>query len=210
MKPFAFSAVLSLCTGFVLADDQPAQEVPPLDEAAAQAIKDAGGNVMAIAQNDPRLDVTLHLSDQDITDEHLAIVARLTPVVWLNLAGTKITDDGLAQIAGMKTLEKLHLEKTGIGDAGLDHLKGLENLVYLNLYGTKVTDAGLEHLTGLKKLRKLYVWQTGVTDEGIAKLKESLPELDVIAGLELKPAEPPAEEPKEGEGAPEEKKDDNN
>jgi hypothetical protein len=212
MQILVFSAAVLLLAGIAAADDE--IEAPPLDEQAAQAVKDAGGNVMAIAQDDPRLDVTLHLSDQEITDEHLAIVARLQPVVWLNLAGTKVTDAGLAEIAGMTTLEKLHLEKTGIGDAGLEHLEGLQNLVYLNIYGTKVSDAGLEHLQGLEKLRKLYVWQTEVTDEGIARLKESLPEVEVIAGLELKPAEPPAEEePAEGEDAPkeeEEKDADNN
>ncbi len=146
-----------------------AQGTPPAE--AVAAVKQLGGNVMQVAQNDPRLDVSLHLADKEVTDAALAQVAALGDVLWLNLAGTKITNDGLAQLAGLKSLEKLHLEKTGIGDAGLEHLKGLENLVYLNLYATQVTDAGLKHLAGLKKLRRLYVWQSQVTDAGIAELK---------------------------------------
>ncbi|MEZ6065517.1 MAG: hypothetical protein R3B90_07340 [Planctomycetaceae bacterium] len=168
------------------------------DPAVVKALSEAGGNVLELAQNDPRLDVSLHLASQEITNDHLTLVARLPDVVWLNLAGTKITDDGLAAIAEMKSLEKLHLEKTGIGDAGLAHLTKLENLAYLNLYGTQVTDAGLQHLTGLTKLRRLYVWQSQVTPEGIAKLKETLPELTIVGELSLQPA-PSAVEPAKSE-----------
>ena len=175
-----------------------AEDAPPTNPEAVAAIKALGGNVMAIAQNDPRLDVTLHLADKDVTDAALPQVAKLTNVVWLNLARTKITDAGLAAIRDMKTVERLHLEKTAIGDAGLEHLKGLENLVYLNLYGTPVTDAGLVHLHGLKKLKRLFVFESKVTPEGVAALQVAMPELQVIAGLENKPAEPakPAEEKK--------------
>lgn len=170
----------------------------PNPEAVA-AIRKAGGNVLKISQNDPRLDVILHLAGGEVTDEVLAHVARLEGVAWLNLAGTKITNDGLAQLAELKTLEKLHLERTGIGDAGLAHLRQLENLTYLNIYGTNVTDAGLQHLHGLKKLRRLYVWQTQVTEAGIAELKGAIPELTVIGAVTLQPVEPakPEEKPAE-------------
>ena len=183
------------------APEATATVVAPPDPALVKAaLRDAGGNVMEIAQNDPRLDVSLHLSDRDVTDEVLAPLATMTQVAWLNLAGTKITDTGLVHLAALKGLEKLHLERTAIGDEGLKQLSGLEKLVYLNLYGTQVTDAGLVHLESLKGLRRLYVWQTKVTPEGIAKLKEKLPELRVVAGLELAPVEPPKE------AKPEEKK----
>lgn len=178
----------------------------PEQQQAVDALKALGGNVMPIAQNDDRLDVTLHLADQDVTDEHLALVAQLPKVAWLNLAGTKITDAGLQHLAGLTTLEKLHLEKTAITDAGLEHLKGLKSLVYLNVYGTKVTDAGLKHLYGLKNLRHLYVWQTECTPEGIMKLVAKFSPLEVVGALELTPAEVPAEEP----AAEEEKTDGDN
>jgi hypothetical protein len=184
-------AVVCLC-GLASAQDKPA---PPNAEAVA-AIKAIGGNVMPLAQNDGRLDVTLHLSDKEVKDDALAQVEKLSPVAWLNLANTEITDAGLAHLANLKTLEKLHLEKTGIGDAGLEHLKGLENLEYLNVYSTKVTDAGLSQLHGLKKLKRLYVWQSGVTQAGIDALKQALPECKVTAEVKLTPVEPPKEEKK--------------
>jgi hypothetical protein len=173
---------------------------PQPDPAVVEALRAAGGNVLEIAQNDPRLDVSLHLADQEITDEHLKLVAQLPNVVWLNLAGTKITDAGLATLAEMKSLEKLHLEKTAIGDAGLAHLAGLTNLQYLNLYATQTTDAGLVHLEGLTNLRRLYVWQSQVTPTGMDSLKLKLPELKIVGELTLTPVTPPAAE---GEAKPE-------
>ncbi len=199
MNLMRYLLCLALVSTGVRAEDAP---TPPNPEAVA-AIKALGGNVMAIAQNDPRLDVTLHLADKEVNDQALASVGKLANVVWLNLARTKITDAGLASIKEMKTLERLHLEKTGITDAGLPHLAGLENLTYLNLYGTQVTDAGLAQLHGLKKLKRLFVFESKVTPEGIAALKTAMPELQVIGGLENKPVEPakPAEEAKPAEPA---------
>ncbi|MCA8999477.1 MAG: hypothetical protein KDA80_20955, partial [Planctomycetaceae bacterium] len=115
MRHFIVSVVfIFLGTGILSA-----QQAKGPDGEALAAIKKLGGNVMQVAQNDPRLDVTLHLADGEVTDAALADVAKLGDVLWLNLAGTKITDAGLAQLANLKSLEKLHLEKTDIGDAGL-------------------------------------------------------------------------------------------
>lgn len=171
---------------------------------AVAALRELGANVLEIAQNDARLDVSLHLCDKEVKDDHLALLKEFSvPVLWLNLARTKITDAGLANISGIKSLEKLHLEKTGIGDEGLKHLKNLENLTYLNLYSTQVTDAGLEHLKNLKKLRRLYLWESKVTDAGVATLQKELPDVKIIRGVE--PAKK-VEEPKAEEKKPEEKK----
>ncbi len=200
------AVLLSVSSAYPADDEQP---LTPEQQQAVDALKALGGNVMPIAQNDDRLDVTLHLADSDVTDEHLALVATLPKVAWLNLAGTKITDAGLAQIAGLTSLEKLHLEKTGITDAGLAHLAGLKSLVYLNVYGTKVSDAGLQHLHGLKNLKKVYVWQTECTPEGINALILAFSPLEVVGALELKPVvveEPKAEEAKKEEPKKEEAK----
>lgn len=182
-----------------------AQDKPMPTEAEKQAvaaIKKLGGQVLEIAQNDPRQDVAFHLADAKITDAEVALVKNLPRMAHLNLRGTEVTDAGLAHLKDSKALVRLHLEKTKITDAGLEHLKGLENLEYLNLYGTAVTDAGLKHLEGLKKLKRLYLWQTQATDAGVAALKQAVPDVQIVRGLDLaKPAEPKAEEKK-----PEEKK----
>ncbi|GIX04120.1 MAG: hypothetical protein KatS3mg113_1126 [Planctomycetaceae bacterium] len=182
------------------AQNPPTKELSPEEKEAIAQLRKLGGLVIEVAQNDPRLDVSLHLADTKIENQHLVFLKPLERIAALNLRGTEVSDEGLQHLAHLKGLVRLHLEKTKITDAGLVHLKGLENLEYLNLYGTAVTDAGLNHLAGLKKLKRLYLWQTQVTDAGVAALKQALPDVQIIRGQDLaKPAEQakPAEEKKE-------------
>jgi hypothetical protein len=170
----------------------------PEEQAAIQEIEKIGGTVRKIAANSEAKECAFHLSGTDLTDEGLAQVAKLTNLTWLNLRGTKITDAGLVHLKGLTELTRLHLEKTEIGDAGLPHLVGLTKLEYLNLYGTKVSDAGLDQLSQLKSLKRIYLWESAVTEEGAQKLREKLPETEVVLGAKLEPVKP-AEEKKEEE-----------
>ncbi len=161
-----------------------AEEPNAAEQQAIAKIREMGGQVLEIAQNDKHLDVGFHLvQDKKVTDEALTPLKDLTRMVNLNLRGTEVTDAGLVNIEKQTTLVRLHLEKTKITDAGLERLKGLVNLEYLNLYGTEVTDAGLAHLEGLTKLKSLYLWQTKVTDAGVEKLQKALPNLKIIRGV---------------------------
>ncbi len=176
---------------FLVGARLPAQEkTPPRSDAEKKAlakIQQLGAFAMELAQNDPRLEVSYHLMDKEITVEHLVPLKELKGVVHLNLRGRAVTDDMLAQVKDLTSLTRLHLEKTKVTDKGLANLKGLVNLEYLNLYGTDVTDAGLANLEGMKKLKSLYLWQTKVTDAGVAKLKKALPQVEIIRGLDEKP-----------------------
>lgn len=117
-----------------------------------------------------------------------SLVANLTglaeQLTWLDLGNTNSTDKVFSSIVQFKNLTRLHLENTMVTDEGLQHLNKLSHLEYLNLHGTNITDEGIRHLADLKNLRKLYVWQTKVTNEGAATLKENLPKLEVILGIE--------------------------
>jgi Leucine-rich repeat (LRR) protein len=201
-KPVALLAllVLPLVISSVAAEDPPKRS--EAEEKALARIRELGGLALELAQNDPSLEVSYHLTRDKITDEHLILLSQLKSLVHLNLRGKEVTDAQLAYLEGLTTLTRLHLEKTKITDKGLEHLKGLTNLEYLNLYGTDITDKGLEHLAGLKKLKKLYLWQTKVSDAGVAKLQKALPDLDINRGIEL--AKP---EEKKPEAKPKEKKD---
>ena len=166
----------------------------PATEQAKAKIIAAGGSVLELAQNDDRLEIAFHLSDQKITDETLKTLAGLSKVDSLNLRGTEVTSAGLAQLQHLKALTHLHREKTKVNDAGLKHLQQLPNLEYLNLYGTEITDAGLSQLSSLKKLKRLYVWQTKVTRPAGLALQEQITGLEVI-GLPEEPKPVAAEKP---------------
>jgi hypothetical protein len=107
-------------------------------------------------------------------DEHLG------NAVCANLMGPHFTDAGLIHLDGLTKLEYLALDGTQFTDAGLVHLKALTKLKGLILYDTHVTDAGLVHLKGLTNLRELHLDGTQVTDEGFKKLKEALPNCEIL------------------------------
>jgi hypothetical protein len=45
-----------------------------------------------------------------------------------------------------------------------------------------VGDAGLEHLTGFGKLTTLHLTRTKVTEEGAEKLRQALPDCEILSG----------------------------
>ena len=158
--------------------------VPLPAPALVAKVEKAGGSVEPLAQNDNHLIVDYHLQGASITDSALVPLEGLKHVVELNLGKTSVTDVGAARLKTMTELSVLHLEGTKITDAGLADLKPLRNLTYLNVYGTAVTDEGLQSLAGMSKLKNLYVWQTKVTQAGVDKLKQALPHVEVVMGLE--------------------------
>ena len=186
-------------------DEDGPPELPPLSEAqsaALAAIADSGGRAVALAQNDPRLDVAFHLAGGEVTAEQLdAVVALRDRVVGLNLRGTDVTDEAVREkVSKLTELRTLHLEKTGVTDAALPALAKLGDLESLNLYGTKVTDAGIQNLAGMKGLRRLYIWQTGVTTAGAVALLEQRPDLEIV-GVDLpKPPRKPLVAPRPDAG----------
>lgn len=115
------------------------------------------------------------LSDADL--EHLSAAKRLEE---LAIHGTDVTDAGLAHLAGLENLKMLNLNETMVGDAGLAHLAGLTTLKQLLLQKTKVTDAGLAHIATLKSLKVVWLSGSQVTADGAAKLRQLLPDTDVI------------------------------
>jgi hypothetical protein len=164
MKP-----TCTLLLSLLLTAPSLAQELSEADQNLIKAVRDGGGQAMQLAKNDTRITIAFHLSDKDITDDTIKILAGATNVYSVNLRGTKVTDAGMAHLAGMKDLVRLHLEKTAVTDAGVTQLKGLEKLEYLNVYGTAVTDAALKDVATLKSLKKLFVWELFLTSNETGK-----------------------------------------
>ena len=185
-----------------------------LTSEAARTLRDIGGLVLPIAQSDSRVDISLHLADEPITDQTMQSVVAVNEaaadgagVAWLNLAGTDITDASGPSLATLTDLERLHLERTNIGDAAVAKLRELPNLTYLNLYGTKVTDASLDVLASMPKLTKVYVWQTGVTPAAIEAFRTANPKVDLVGEVKLVPVEFPKGDAKSDENEADAKKD---
>lgn len=162
--------------------DQDSERVSPPNPAVIQLLEQQEVQFRALSANGGFIKVDYSHVDRSkpVAVDALAPIAQ--NVYWLDLTRTNLSNADLAHVGKLQNLNKLELNLTRISDEGLAHLASLGNLEMLNLYGTGVSDAGLTHLAGLKNLRKLYVWETKVTQAGIDSLRQSLPELEVIAG----------------------------
>ncbi len=140
----------------------------------------------------------------DFTDAEMVHIGELTSLKFLHLGTDGITDAGVAYLRGLRDLEELHLLSCQVSDAGLEHLRGLSHLRELWLRDTQVSDAGLVQLTALGALESLDLDGTGITDaaleslnglarieyldlsgtqvtpEGVRKLREALPECEIV------------------------------
>jgi hypothetical protein len=148
-------------------------------ERAVIAINKLGGHVIPwvefIGEPGYRKLLGVELSDSNVTDDDLELLASLNGPGDLNLTNTKVSDAGLRHLVGLKRLHSLELNRTKITDAGLETIGTIHELVGLDLERTEVTDAGLDHIRGLTNLVWLDLRDTKVTKLGLNKLQQALP-----------------------------------
>ena len=89
----------------------------------------------------------LSLDNKSINDQALADLARWEKLDRMSVRRASITDDGLALLARLTRLTYLHVEGcAGVTDAGLQHLRKLHRLEQLNVVNTSATEAGAAKL----------------------------------------------------------------
>ncbi|QDU73290.1 Leucine Rich repeats (2 copies) [Bremerella volcania] len=136
--------------------------------------------------------IVLDLRGTQISDEALTHLTDLPSIEQLYLGGSVITDteptlfharftdaavDPVVQLTSLKILS---LAKTDIGDEAVKKLPALTNLEVLFLLGTNVTDESVDALSQMKSLQELYLQETAVTPEGLKRLREALPETEIL------------------------------
>lgn len=112
---------------------------------------------------------SLTLRGTPITDAGLVHLVDAPRLEHLGLRSTAVTDGGMAHVRSMPALRRLDLNMCAVGDRGMEELRDLD-LTFLRLNYTKVTDAGLVHLPTLRSLERLDLWGTAVTDGGLNQL----------------------------------------
>ena len=137
-----------------------------------------------------QLYLSIHISNANISDKTLELLARLKKIEGMSLQGNAFTDEGLKHLRGMTQLRSLWigLSKGQITDSGIAQLGGLVNLHDLEIQNANVTDNGIQKLRGLTKLKRLYLGKTFVTQTGVNELKKALPELHVDYRERMTPA----------------------
>ena len=161
----------------------PLPEVQPTDDAAIERLRATGSQVIHLFAKSPLLQVSFALRSSPTGDAEVAHLSAVAEQVYsLNLAGSQVSNEGLAVLAKLKNLGRLHLENSTVTDAGLIHIAELEQLEYLNLYGTGITDTGIAQLKGLKHLENLYLWKTNVSYDAAMELEKQIPGIKVDLG----------------------------
>ncbi len=126
----------------------------------------------------------LDLSAAVLSDEAMGVIARFPALTRLNLYQNKIGDAGVENLLpSAERLVWLNLDDTQITDAAGPALSRFKNLRFLHLGRTKITDEIIDSLAGLKRLETIHVTRTGITEEGAARLREALPDTQVISAV---------------------------
>ncbi|MBA2113277.1 leucine-rich repeat domain-containing protein [Bremerella alba] len=139
----------------------------------------------------PDLEV-LDLRGTQISDDALTHLTELPSLEQLYLGGSVITDTeptlfharftdaAVDPIVQLTSLKLLSLAKTDIGDQAAQKLPALTNLEILFLLGTNLTDKSVEAFAQMKSLKKLYLQETSITSEGLQRLREALPDTEIL------------------------------
>lgn len=128
---------------------------------------------------------SLELSHNKISDDGFALLKNLGKLQVLKLSGTKITDKTVTSIGRLRELTRLEVANCQVSDDGVAALASLTKLVELNLRSTFITDASLRHVEKMRLLKTLELSRdVKATEEGVMKLKEVLPDLEVVVSDE--------------------------
>ncbi|NJL74869.1 MAG: hypothetical protein HC892_07405 [Saprospiraceae bacterium] len=138
--------------------------------------------VLPVGTNSNLLSVNF-VNVEPISKEHLTLLLPLKQqLVWLRLSEKNISDEDMDIIAQLPHLTKLYLDYTQISDAGLQKLAGLQHLEYLNLVGTNSTKKGIEALKTISSLKQLYLFQTKITTRDYLELSETFKTTEIDTG----------------------------
>ena len=115
----------------------------------------------------------LHVSRDQLTDEGLRSLGKLTSLEGLDLYGNPgITDEGLSALRSLHSLRHLRLGAASrLTDRAMTHLAALPSLKTLRLDARPITDEGLRHLSASRSLERLDLHgQERITGRGVARL----------------------------------------
>ncbi len=101
--------------------------------------------------------IVLNLSENEIADEDLSVVAQFRNLEVLALQDTRITGAGLARLKDMLRLNVLNLVRCRIVDDDLKHMHSMSNLRIVQAAGCNLSDQAVKELTA--KLTMLAVFR---------------------------------------------------
>jgi hypothetical protein len=122
---------------------------------------------------------SLLVNGENVTDEGVVFLKRLTELQLLVLPRSQVTDAGIASLSELRKLKELDLFQAPISDVGLATFAEAKDLVKLKIRGTKVTSEGLRVIEKYEKLTELDLSETAVDDTAIEFISHRTSLVDV-------------------------------
>ncbi|MEM6697933.1 MAG: c-type cytochrome domain-containing protein [Bacteroidota bacterium] len=162
--------------------DFPDVEVAAANPKAITALQDIRAVVLPIGQESNLLSVN-YINVEEVSQKEMELLEPIQKqIVWLKLSESEVDDEHISIIADMPNLTKLYLDYTKISDEGLKRLTKLEQLKYLNLVGTGVSTEGLTALKQMSALENVFIYQTNTSSSEKVKLLATLERIEVDTG----------------------------
>lgn len=146
--------------------------------------------IRRISGNSQALSVSVFLPP-NYSSKNITRLQRIANnIVELDMSGVPIGEEEMAFVAQCQNLEWLEVDRTPITDLEFDRIKSLSKLRVIKAYETAITDKSVAILKDFNNLQSLYIWETQITEGGLLELKEALPNVQIVRGIdpELKDA----------------------
>ncbi len=128
--------------------------------------------------------ISLSLSDSLLRDVPPELAASCPALTRLDLQNTLLSDSSVTAVNGFTHLTDLDLGGTRLTDDGLAQLEGLSELETLSLAGTSVRHWDQVTSQRFPRLSRLNVLGTSISKEQLDRLRERMPELEIVSGLD--------------------------
>jgi Leucine-rich repeat (LRR) protein len=127
------------------------------------------------------LDVAIDYNNKGDKQIRLDALKPLAPhIIWLNISNNDLQDAQLSMIALLTNLEKVRLEGNPISDKGIAQLKDFAFLNAINLNETKVSKEVLNELSNLPALKNVYLWKNGISKSDVEAFEKANSEVSVV------------------------------
>ncbi|MCL6293870.1 c-type cytochrome domain-containing protein [Jejuia spongiicola] len=158
--------------------------LPEVDENILDSIKAEGFKIKPIVNKSTLLEVKYSAYNKTPLnqDKMDILLSAKENIIWADFSRLPMHENFISTIGQLENLTELRVNNSEITDKGVKQLTQLTHLEYLNVYGNPISDVSVESLQKLSKLKKLYLWKTNISEEGILKIKDSLPQINIITG----------------------------
>jgi len=153
--------------------------IPPADTSILHKIVQNGFIVRQLSRETNQLSVSM-LPGNSNTEGMSLLPLLKDQITWLHLSDLQLQDADMEIIAALTNLTKLNISKNPITDEGIRKLISLPHIEYLNLYETHISESVLTDISGMKNLKELYLWNTVISKQAVDTLKMNWPNIKII------------------------------